>query len=363
MKTGAITVVLILAGFISAISQIEYDDVYFSGKDRKREVSQTPKTMKSPDQAITVNQSHTKAKPVLASGYTGRTINPDHQPGTVSTVSSSYFTPNYQPMGVNNQLNKNPMYPSNNYYPYNSYGNNFGGGYYSPYNAWGYPSYGYGGFNSGYGWNSCNYGMNSYYSGWGNPYYGYGMGYGYGSFYGSWSGYGSSYGSYYPTTVVVINSTDTHINRVYGKRLSRSTDYSNNATSYTTSSRGTNVSTTSGSQGGRVATSGTSASNTYYQRGWRQNPSINPTATNTNSGRASSYNNSRGTSGGGRSTWGTSGDGWSGSGNSTWNNGSFGGGSRGGSFNSGGSVGGGSSGGRSGGGSGGHSSGGTRGRN
>ena len=362
MKTKAITLAILVGVWSAAISQsAEYDDVYFSKKDRQEVAMPMPILMKSLESPSDVPV----IQPIIqAEGYSGRTINPDYEPGAVAVASSSYFTPNYQPTGVNSNLNRYAS--SNNNYP-NSYG-------YSPYNSgWGnrggYSSYGYGGWNSGMGYGSCYNSM----GGFGSPYYGYGsgfnygMGYGYGSGLGMMMGYGNGYGygygNYYPTTVVVVNNADNHVNQVYGKRDSRSSDYNNNMTG-TRSGRSAVMSGNqqAGGRGGRVASSGTS--NTYYQRGWRQDPAISNTSTTTCT-RASSSNSTGGT----RSTWSGS-NGTNSRSNSAWDNGSSFGGSnsRGSSMNTGGgSSGGRSSGGFSGGGSssggGSRSSGGTRGRN
>jgi hypothetical protein len=304
MKTRAITVAIILGGFSAAISQ-EYDDVYFSKKDREpsvvQAVAQTHKKLKALDETTSLLQATDPA--ISMEGYTGRTINPDYQPGGVKVTTASYFSPNYQPTDVNGQLARNNYYTSNNNnYPYNNYygrnsfyGNGFGN-YYSPYSNFGY---------SPYGWDN---GFGSPYGGFYSPYYGYGgmnsmysslafgMGYGFGG--GCYGG--GYYGSYYPQTVVVVNNPDAHVNKVYSKRESRS----NYAGTNTASTRGTAVTTidpTQGGRGGRVATA--SSTNTYYQRGWRQDPTV--TQTSTSGSRSSAFTG--GTSSGSRSTWGTNG--------------------------------------------------------
>jgi hypothetical protein len=325
MKTRAITVAIILGGFSAAISQ-EYDDVYFKKSDRNKSsetvvLAKATKTVSTVEQTATTSQYNSV---VLPEGYSGRTINPDYQPGgaAVVTTNSSYFKPNYQPTNVNGQLNQYDSYASNSNY-YNSYRNGYGygnyGGYYSPYNSYGYSPY-------GYGFGSCYTCMGGY-SGWGYPsYYGYGsslgfaMGYGSG-YYGGYYGYGGGYyGGYYPTTVVVVNNPDSHVNTVYGKRQSRSTSYAGTA-----SGRGTALVSdpTQGGRSGRVASNSTS--NTYYQRGWRQDPAVNQSGgTSSSSSRSSVFNNS---SSGSRSSWGSSG-GTTTRPSSSWGNSTFSGGSR-----------------------------------
>jgi hypothetical protein len=379
MKVRLITAALILGGFAAATSQEEYDDVYFTKKDRVARVSvPIEKPQNSLNALSETNAAYQAVAPsVSMAGYTGRTINPDYQPGATATVASSYFTPNYQPARVNNQLNS---YSSNFnnfsnccYNPYNSYyGRGFGNrGYYSPYgmNSWGYSPYSsfgggyYSPFNSGFGYSPFGFGNGfSIFSG---------MGYGYSMYSGMGNGWGGGYygngygGGYYPGNVIVVNNPDSHINKVYGKRQSRSTDNANLASNYTGRGNGINSSADpnqGGNRGGRVASSGTS--NAYYQRGWRQDPTISQTTTSTNSG--SRFTGYSGGSNSSRSTWGsfdsTPSRGTSGGiGNSSFGT------SRSSGFSSGGSFGGSSgssSGGRSSGSSsGGGSSGGTRGRN
>jgi hypothetical protein len=377
MKARIVAVALVGLGCYSAIGQ-EYDDVYFSRKDRDKQQALAPKTLKNLDKS-------SEDYPVLAKanrkveGYTGRTINPDYQSKySTGTEVSSYFVPNYQPRVANSGFNS--MYTNNGCYSCfnNNWGmrNQFGYGmnspFYSPFSSsWGYSPYGYNNY-----WNDPwnNYGYNSWnswgnpYSSWGNPYYGYGMGMGMGlgySYYGSgWGGgYYGGWNNYYVTN----NNPDNNTPRTYGKRSSRNDGVVNNGSM----SRGSQVvsggQNTNPSRGGRVATTSgsTNTGSRYYQRGWRQDPTINPAA-NTSTGSRSSGWVGSGNSGRSTSTWGNMNNGSNRS--NSWNNDTFGGSrssgssfSTGGSRSSGSSFGGGSSGGGSR--SSGGSSSGTRGRN
>lgn len=366
MKTKIISGVCMVLGACSVLAQTEYDDMYFTSKDRDvQAVTVKKEKLQSSLDALSETSAAYQAVPVATmNGYTGRTINPDYVPGGVAVVASSYFTPNYQPANVNRQLysnNNNNNYNSLSsfYGPCSYYGSRLGyGGFYSPYsygyNNWGYSPYSYGGY------------YDPYYSNWGYSPYGYGYGsrlsmyyslaYGYG-WGGGYYGYGSYYGNYYPNSVIIVNSPDNHVNVAYGKRQSRST-YSD---SYNSGARGSAITSSSvqnANRGGRVAS--TSTPNAYYQRGWRQSPAVTQSTGSTAGSRYSGFSSGSTSSRPGwssfgdthstRSSWGNSGGssfsngGFSGTSRSSMSTGSFGGGSRSsGSFSGGGSVGGGRS--------------------
>jgi hypothetical protein len=315
-----------LCGVYSVVGQAEYDDMYFTSKDRVEQVAVVKK--EKPQNALNAltetSAAYQAVSPNISmEGYTGRTINPDYQPGGVSVVTTSYFTPNYQPTRVNSQLytsSGNNFNNFNNYSsfmsPYSFYGGRYGfGNNYSPYgygyDNWGYSPYAYSGF------------YNPYYSNWGYSPYGYGnsismlygMNYGYG---GGLYGYGcpTSYYGYYPGTVVVVNNPDNHVNTAYGKRQSRSTYVNNTGNSGARGSMLTATADPNQNRGGRVAS--TSTSNSYYQRGWRQDPSITQSSSSTSGSRYSGF--SSGTSNT-RSGWSTFGD--NNNTRSSWGNSSF----------------------------------------
>ena len=341
-----------LCGIGSVMGQAEYDDMYFTGNDRVTQVAtfKKEKPQNSLDALSETNAAYQAVAPNISmAGYTGRTINPDYQPGGVAVVTSSYFTPNYQPTRVNNQLytsSNNNFNNFNNYpgfwSPYSYYGGRYGyGNNYSPYgygyNNWGYSPYAYGGF------------YDPYYSNWGYSPYGFGnIGYGYGLG-GGYNGFGcpASYYGYYPGTVVVVNNPDNHVNTAFGKRQSRSTY----ATNSNTSARGSMVATSANpteNRGGRVAS--TSSSNSYYQRGWRQDPAITQSTSSTSGSRYSGFSSGTSNTRSGwssfdsntRSSWGNSNSSFSGTTRSSTSTGSFTGGSRssGSSFSGGSSAGG-----------------------
>jgi hypothetical protein len=284
-----------------------------------------------------------KSKVNSANGYTGRTINPDYQ-GTWETGTdvSSYFISDYQPATANGNLNQYPaMYSQGG--GFGSFGNRWGmRGMYSPFNSgfgyspfgyssFGYSPIGYSSFGNSYGmYDPFMSGYNSWgynpYSSWGNS-WGYGSGFGYG--YGCNYGYGSGFfgGGYFGQPIFAGNYSDNSAPRTQGKRSSRNDGFVNNGSL----NRGTQV--VSGGQpnstrGGRVATtnSGTSTTNRYYQRGWRQDPTINPSAGTSSGSRSSGWVGGTGTSSGrSTSTWSNPSTGTN---RSSWSNDSFGGGSR-----------------------------------
>jgi hypothetical protein len=342
MKTRVVAVALV--GLISfpALSQ-EHDDVYFSKKDRQKAEAKLPKVLNKLDQDNPVYASLPKSKINSANGYTGRTINPDYQ-GTWETGTdvSAYFISDYQPATANGGMNQYPaMYSQGG--GFGSFGNRWGmRGMYSPFNSgfgyspfgyspFGYSPFGYSSFGNAYGmYDPFMSGYNSWgynpYSSWGNS-YGYGSGFGYG--YGCNLGYGSQLfggwysGGYFGQPIFVGNNPDNNVNRSYGKRSSRNDGVVTNSGM----SRGSQVVSggqTNPTRGGRVATTNTGASTTnrYYQRGWRQDPTINPTAGTSSGSRSTGWVGGTGTSSG-RST-----STWNNTNRSSWSNDSFGGGSR-----------------------------------
>jgi hypothetical protein len=308
-----------------AAAQTEQDDLYFSSKDRKMIIAARPKTVKTLGQRYeTVAE---EPKTTFDGNYTGRTLNPDYNPGIDDQNNSSYdyFDTNYAPMSINNRLYGGY---GNNYQNYQNFQNtsyNYGGSYfnsyydpfYTPYRRWWnydpFYSYGYGGWNSYYygaGCFSCwsfgtTFGLGS---GWymSSAFGGY-SGWGFGSYY-RYGGFGGFYGGYYPGSVVIING-DHRPHYSYGKRPNRSIDYNND---HHTSVRPNNVIVSGSGSRTPSNTNGRStapANPSYYQRGWRQDPAIHSrTPQNINpstSGRSSNWSTPN------HATWG----------NSDWNSG------------------------------------------
>lgn len=289
---------------IAASAQVvEYDDMYFTSKDRVRVQASKPLTLKN------ITSEHEVATSINPTdSYSARNVNPEYISQSKVNPSGSaapapYFIPDYTPTAINQNLNSsssswnncNCASSFNN--PYYGmmpgYGNPYGSYYPSMSSMYGYNPYGYGGYNSFYnsGWSSMmsiGFGMGSYYpyggSSWGM---GYGMGgslfnYGY-NYYGG--GYG--YNSYYPNNVVIINNDNNNRNVAYGKRPSRSSDLNNTVNSSNRSATMVTTDTQGRVRGsnGRIAGDGSTGADAYYQRGWRTNPE-------TNSAIRSTYSNS-----------------------------------------------------------------------
>lgn len=269
MKTKAafLTIVALAAGSCVVAQSVEQDDMYFTAKDRAA-LNATHEAILTSQQAKRITESETTSTINPTDSYSARNVNPEYvsgsKVGSNTSAAAQYFTPNYQPTAVNQNLT------SNCNCGYNSYSSRYGNAYSS------YNPYGYSGFGSPYGYSSMynsmmgygSYGMlmspfygNSMYSsslmfGFGSQ----GMNYGFGSysgmnsFYGGYNPYaynnGYRYGS--PTIAVVDNprvasSRNQEVDRYY-------------------SASGTRGRVETGSNGGRVATSGDQQ---YYNRTWR----------------------------------------------------------------------------------------------
>ena len=315
MKARIILTGCLIAG-ISLVSyaQVEYDDMYFNGKDREKLNAQKEKETDS--YALLSGKKSKKTEELYDSSnptdsYSARNINPEYvsrsNAETAAADEDDYFDANYQ-------------YQYNTASQYNNWNNNFNSWYSRP--SWYSPSwYGpaYNGWNSPYysswnnPWNDPYYydyyspysSPYSYYGGsswsmsltWGNPYY-------YNPYsYGPAWGWGSAYycrNWYYPrTTVVVVNNNDYTAGRkvTYGRRSSRG----GSPATATTVDRGrtrTAESTYYGSHSGSVGGRTSAPTNTvqrstrqeeYYNRSWRssssntQGATRTPTTTNTRS--------------------------------------------------------------------------------
>lgn len=374
MKTKVAFLTFLATAVVSSVwaQSTEDDDMYFTSKDRAalnavQSASRQEVLASASSRRITESEVASTINPT--DSYSARNVNPEYisgsKVGSNSTANVQYFSPNYQPTAVNQNLASNSSNCNCNNYAYNGFNNGFNrfgnmngmGGMsmigmgmspwgfnngfgMNPYSSFNDP-YGMGmmgnnfyqpglsfGFGSGFGnswgspsmsfWNNY-YGMNSFYGGWGNTY-------GYSNFYNR--GFGNPYSGYYGGNAVAVverpgrqSTRNQEIDRYYG--TNGTINNSSNA-------------------GGRVA------SNEYYNRTWRND--IQP---------ANSYNNgwssrsSQSNSANNNNSWNNTNT-WNNTNNNGWNNSSWNsGGSR--SFSSGGG------GGASGGGGGG-SSGGRRGR-
>lgn len=179
---------------------------------------------------------------------------------------------------------------------------------------------------------------------------------------GGWLSYNNFYNSY-PRQVVVITNPDNNVGRISGKRPTRSSTTSRELEELSSGSTAGNSTGNTNPRGGRVSTSGNSTTDTYYKRGWRQDPDLNTSRSAGRSGTSGTSTSGTTSNSGSRSS--RSSTGWSNWGDDSFGGGSFGGGSSGRSMSTGSSGGRSSSGstGSSGSSSSGRSSGSSRGRN
>ncbi|MFM7327894.1 MAG: hypothetical protein ACKO3B_04085 [Bacteroidota bacterium] len=362
MKAKWFTLLFAGSSFV-ALAQTESDDLYFSAADRQREISARPRTVRVLDAPSEVMEMPTQA--AFDGYFSGRSVNPDYDPAVSTNVSdynyfddtyasaadimsnyNGYRSGNYPSSSFGNGWNNSWSYGSGfgmgryGYSPFYDPFNNFGyGGYYDPFNRFGGMNPWNGG-GWGSSWSMTIYGGNRWMGM--NPYSGFGFNnfYSYNAFGG---GFYSGYNSFWNPYANMAYGYDSRPKLTYGKRPSRSSDFDNDARQqarrYTVQSSGNAPRAISG------RSSAGAGNNTYYQRGWRQDPSINPRVSTESSG----YSGVRGNS-------------WSREQNSSWGNSDWGN-SRGSSVGSGSRSSGGFSGsGFSGGGSHGGSSGGRRGR-
>ncbi|NOS55144.1 MAG: hypothetical protein HOP37_02690, partial [Cyclobacteriaceae bacterium] len=298
MKTKIAFLFLMCTGVLStAVAQSrEDDDMYFTSKDRailNAAAQKDRQEIFASSNVRRITESETAATINPTDSYSARNVNPEYisgsKVGTSTTATAPYFSPNYQPTTVNQNLASNCA----------SCGfNNFNNGFYSPFNRFGNPyrmgmmGMGMGmspwGYNSmsmmnpwmdpwmmngmngfyqpglsfsfgmgsgwGNGWNSFNnpwgynnWGMNSFYGGWGNSW-------GMNSFYNNgWNNWGNPWGG--ANTVVIVDRP--RPNSARGEEIDRY--YSTNG------NRG------GSNSGGRVATSDNSQQ--YYNRAWRNDAS------------------------------------------------------------------------------------------
>ncbi len=366
MKTKVAFLTFLAAATVSCAwaQSTEDDDMYFTSKDRvafsvAQNASRQAVLASTDSRRITESEVASTINPT--DSYSARNVNPEYisgsKVGSNSTASVHYFSPNYQPTSVNQNLasNCNSCGYNNNFNSYNGFNNGYGynrfGSFGSPYGMGGMSPYGYNSYSmmdpysnyGGYGYSPYSMMGSGFYgsalsfgfgSGFGNS-FGYGSPFGFGNNYGMNSYYGNSffnpYGYGYGSSVVVVDNRNT----TYGTRSSRSTSSPN----YYNNNNGQGV-----NNGRSVAANGAS---TYYDRGWRQGANSttrstwdNPSNSGGNNRGWNNSNNGSPNSGGRQSNWDNS--------NNSFYNGGFSGG-RSGGF-SGGSSGSGGSGGRSGGG-------------
>jgi hypothetical protein len=312
MKTKSFFIAALLIGASASYAQqVEIDDMYFTSKDRASLNATKPApTINNNEDEDAVQTKKNSINPT--DSYSGRGTNPEYTSknsvnSTVSKSNPTYFSNNYQPKSVNQNLAYQPTGLNNlyNYQGYNNYGyngfNNYGmnsfygngfNNFYSPYSAYGmgmgFSPYSSFGISSLFGWG----GYGSFGNGFGSPYSSF---YGNNFFGGGYNPFGYGFGSgYYPSTVIIVNNNnDVNSGYVRGRRVERGggdSYYDGNRSRGTVAANGN-----SGSNGGRV-----SASNQYYDRSWRNN------VPQESQGQSRSYfNNSSnsGYSGNTRSSW------------------------------------------------------------
>ena len=287
MKTNVMIMAMVMMGGAINAQQVEIDDMYFTAKDRAvltaLHAPKVKEQSKFLEQSVPLNPTDS---------YSARNVNPEYisrskmDPNS-QVASAPYFIPNYQPVSVNQQIRNytgnsywsnysswnnpynvtygfNSVNPYSWMYPYNSWGfNNY---YYSPWSSWLTMSmgFGYGGWNT---WGSPAWGM------WNNPYGWNTMSSNWGWNNWGWNPWGNSWAinNYYgySPTVVIVNSNENSGGVVNGKRVSRSSDYDNQV-SY--DGRNTNYVDNNGRSRGSNAGGRSDGGNTYYQRGWRSDP-------------------------------------------------------------------------------------------
>ncbi len=343
MKTRIAFLFLVCTVVLStAVAQSrEDDDMYFTPKDRAVLNAASQKDRQeifASSNVRRITESETAATINPTDSYSSRNVNPEYisgaKVGTNNTANAQYFSPNYQPTAVNQNLASN--YTNVGSYNYNGFNNGFG---YSPYNRFGMSGmYGMGGFGMmspfGYG----NYGMMNPYYGYdpffmrGNGFYGSGFSMGFGSGFGyGMGGFGNSFGNPYGpygmngfyggfqgticngfygnnnwgggNTVVIVDRP--RPNSARGEEIDRY--YSTNG------NRG------GSNSGGRVAT--TDNSQQYYNRAWRNDaatPQRGSTTWNNTRSYQQNYNGWNDNTNSNRNNWGGS--------NGGINNGGFSGG-------------------------------------
>ncbi|MEP2771302.1 MAG: hypothetical protein ABJH05_04090 [Fulvivirga sp.] len=288
LKAKLSVIVLLAIGAGSAVAQ-EYDDMYFSAKDRKQV------KYVSDDKAVTqdLNQvSQVSQNP--AESFSSKTVNPEYiakyqaasqQEATAEFADDEYFVEDYNDNNLNqvtndfqnsSQVAVRDRYGNISYFrdysdvywsdpflyegtvfdpfyrPYYSrfgYGNRWNRPWRSGWSVsvgWGWNSWGYNpwntgwSYNAGWGWN-YGWGWNSWNNGWCPPYYGY-------------NGWGNN--------VVVINNYENRSNRVYrsGRASSRSGIVNSNSRRRSIASSNSRVDNDRSSTNGRSEVSSTSRS-------------------------------------------------------------------------------------------------------
>jgi hypothetical protein len=246
----------------STFAQEEYDDMYFSPKDRKEVKKESVYTaekgvVNADENRNVINpSSSTQIYGNAQENYSSRNVNPEYierykstskDSATVDELAEdgSYYVENYDRSNFTEGTEGNQQYQNytrpGNYYgyagsfndPFYSGFNRFGGGFYDPFfspygSGWGFmPGFSMGlSMGTGWGW-----GHNPFYSPWGysrfhNPWYSrhYYNPWAYDPFYGPYAGMGSfGYPGFYSNNYYYVNTNRENISP-YNRRVSRGAD-------------------------------------------------------------------------------------------------------------------------------------------
>lgn len=319
MRTKALVLtasVVLLASSVMA-QAVEYDDMYFNAKDRKKlkekQASEAVAFSQSPASKHNKNNATSEVyadNSDVSTSYSSRNQNPEYAARINSkeaAVEEEYFASNYHPSSsyataadfqtFNSSYNKwyNSAWIPSTYWGssmsgfnsayYGSYYDTWGSPWMNPYSGWSTSIGYYSGspYSYGYSGMGMSYTFGSPYSGWGNwgmmSGIGYGA-YGYGGYgYGAGYGYGGNYG-YVPYADHVKNYT-------YGKRGAQNgvvtrgqvrNSYVNPNSTVDKGTTGTNKPVYNGTAGGRMAANSSVSAPSrgqvqnqadYYNRNWR----------------------------------------------------------------------------------------------
>ena len=293
----------------AAYSQVETDDMYFRASDRAK-LSQGTVTAENFSTPKKLAEASEVSQPINPTdSYSARNVNPEYSSQLTENESviaeDNYFTPDFQPRAVNQNISNCNCGQGSYYNPYNGSNqfnnfNNFNSPYYNPY---GYP----GGFNSFNSFSSFGYpysGFNSGFGlstgfGWGGFSPGFYGGLGYGAFNGfydpfGYNGFGGGFfgSGFYPRTRVVFVNADAGNRVVNSRRPTRSANTNNVVTG---NSRITTTGNTTGQRNtvssGR--TGNASSQSDYYNKGWRKTQNTNPSGRFEDNNRTINNSNTR----------------------------------------------------------------------
>jgi hypothetical protein len=352
MKTKVAFLTFLAAATVSCAwaQSTEDDDMYFTSKDRvalnvAQSASRQEILASTNSRRITESEVASTINPT--DSYSARNVNPEYisgsKVGSNTTADVQYFSPNYQPIAVNQNLASNSRNCNcNNNYGYNGFNNGYGynsfGSFGSPYGMGGMSPYGYNSFGmmnpysnyGGYGYSPYSMMGGGFYnsalsfgfgSGFGNG-FGYGSPFGFGNSYGMNSFYGNGYNSFYNPYSYGYNSSG------YGYNNSR-TVVAVADRPRPQSARNQEVDryySTNGNRGGVANSGGRVASvdnsQQYYNRTWRNDAAVERGTTTWNNTRSyqQNYNNGWNNTNN-NNNWGNSNGGFSGGRSSSFNSG------------------------------------------